>query len=108
MKGDRLFCVACGKYSVDTNNMYDSRKSGKPNYIAPKKWRYIWNCPHCLMNDIVNVNQTIKNSIKLIDDSKGYLVPSIYYKFINDWPKLREKALNSQDRSIKTEENDND
>lgn len=100
MKGDRLYCMACERYSIDTNNMYDSRKNGKPNYIAPKKWHYRWNCPHCKSNQVINVNKVIKDSIKFIDDSKGYLIPRLYYKFINDWPKLREKALNSSERYI--------
>ena len=95
MKGDKLYCPACGKYSIDIQELYDSRKAGKPSYIAPKKEHFVWNCPHCGRTGLVNVNQTmIDELIKIMRNDNNYKGSQLFKKFAKDWP--QQKALYSQ------------
>lgn len=100
MKGDRLYCFNCKRYSVDTNELYDSRNGGRPSYRAPKKCRYIWRCPHCFYSSMINVNKVIADGILFIAENKEHLLAPLYFKFIEDWPELQQKALSSLARSI--------
>ena len=89
MQGDTLYCIGCGKYFTDTEELYDSRNGGKPLYVAPKKVHFVWNCPHCFSNSIVNVNQTIIEELEVIDHKENnYKGTPLYKRFIKDWPKL--------------------
>lgn len=91
MKGDKLYCVGCGKYFADINELYDSRNGGKPLFIAPKKVHRIYNCPYCFSNNTINVNQTIIDGIVIVDHHENnYKGSGVYKKFIEDWPKLYE------------------
>jgi len=106
MKGDKLFCITCEKYSVDTQDLYDSRNDGKPRYSGKgtKKERYVWNCPHCSCNIMVNVNQLIIDELFRIKNNKvrnNYKGSKLYHRFIKDWPELlqEQKALYSLTRS---------
>ena len=103
MKGDRLYCPHCGKYSIDTQELYESRQDGKPNYIAPKKIHYVWRCPHCFYSILINVNQVIITGILLIAKMENnYKGSTLYKQFAKDWPRLQQKALNSLSASILT------
>lgn len=92
MRGDKLYCVKCGKYFADTEELYDSRNGGIPLYIGKglKKVHYVWNCPHCFSNSIVNVNQTIIEGQEIIDRNENNYKGSILYRrFVKDWPLLQ-------------------
>ena len=109
MKGDKLYCIECGNYSIDVQNFYDSRNNGKPKYDAPKKVHFVWNCPYCGSNKIMNVNQTMIDNIIIINKKKNnYKGSTLYKKFKKDWPLLQQKTLNSLSASILLEETDND
>lgn len=89
MKGDKLYCVNCGKYFADVDELYDSRKYGKPLFTAPKRVHLEYNCPYCLHNHVINVNQTIINEQIVINQRENnYKGSALYKKFIKDWPKL--------------------
>jgi len=103
MKGDKLYCIRCEKYSVDTWKLYESRNGGKPKYTGKgvKKLRCIGNCPYCSCNIMVNVNQLIIDELFRIKNNKvrnNYKGSKLYHRFIKDWPELlqEQKALNSQ------------
>jgi len=110
MKGDKLYCIQCEKYSVDTWKLYESRNGGKPKYTGKgvKKLRCIRNCPHCGCNIIVNVNQImIDNILMIAKKENNYKGSKLYQKFKKDWPLLQQKALNSLRHSLLLEENKN-
>lgn len=95
MKGDKLFCVVCEKYSVDIQDLYDSRNGGKPRYggKGTRKSRYVWNCPHCGCCIVVNVNQLLIDELFRIKNNKvrnNYKGSKLYKRFIKDWPSLKE------------------
>lgn len=104
MRGDKLYCVGCGKYFVDINELYDSRNEGKPLFTAPKKVHLTYSCPHCFSNNIINVNQTMIDEIITIDQRENnYKGSGIYKKFIKDWPKLYEFYYETFKRAKETE-----
>jgi len=108
MKGDRLYCPHCGKYSIDTQELYESRQNGRPTYTAPKKTHYVWRCPYCYYSGLVNVNQVIITNILQIANNKirnNYKGSILYKIFIKDWPLLYQKSLNTLSNSILFEEN---
>lgn len=111
MKGDKLFCVACEKYSIDTWELYESRNGGKPRFKGKgtRKSHYVWNCPHCNCNILVNVNQImIDNILMITKKDNNYKGSKLYQRFIKDWPLLQQKTLNMLKRSILLEESDDD
>ena len=109
MKGDRLYCPHCGKYSIDTQELYESRQDGRPTYIAPKKTHYVWRCPYCFYGGLINVNQVIvDNVLKIAKMKNNYKGTCLYKKFIYDFPLLQQKALYTLSTSILIEENKHD
>lgn len=111
MKGDKLFCIRCEKYSTDIQDLYDSRNGGRLRFSGKgtRKSHYVWNCPYCGCNIIVNVNQMMIDNILMIAQKKNnYKGSKLYQRFIKDWPLLQQKALNTLKRSILLEESDDE
>ena len=111
MKGDRLFCVVCEKYSVDIQDLYDSRNGGRPRYggKSARKIHYVWNCPYCKCNILANVNQIIIDNILMIaKKDNNYKGSKLYQRFIKDWPSLQKEALYTLSHSILLEESNDE
>lgn len=109
MYGDKLWCVGCGKYSIDVYTGYDLRNGGRPTYTGKgvAKYRFVPNCPFCFCNRMISVEGILEKGLILkLKHGRGtnnYIYRNLFKKFYSEMPdiveyllrQLKQKDLNS-------------